>query len=393
MGKTSRKTHEQFIEEMNIINPNINILGKYKNTKSHVECECKICGFKWSPNVGNLLHNKSGCPVCAGNKIVKGMNDLWTTHPEIAKLLKFKEDGYITSHACNSRKLWFICPTCNHEIYKHPSEVYYHGLACPRCSDGYSYPEKFLFEILKQLNINFETQKTFKWSPSRYYDFYLNDYNTLIEVHGMNHYKEGFVTVGGKTFEEEKANDIYKKELANENKISKYIIIDCRYSKLEWCKNSVLNSELKTLLQFNENDINWMSVGINSLKSRKIITCDLWNNGKSIPEIADELKVARNTIREYLKECSKYNLCNYDPKIAREKSKERCSKKVICLNNLKVYNSLSDVKRELGLSTSGLAKCCKGETKNCGKLPDGTKLYWKYYEDYLKSTTLSGVSA
>ena len=34
-------------------------------------------------------------------------------------------------------------------------------MTCRKCSDGISYPEKFLYSILEQLNIDFETQKIF----------------------------------------------------------------------------------------------------------------------------------------------------------------------------------------------------------------------------------------
>lgn len=390
MSKTTKKTHEQFVKELNKISPTIKVLGKYKTMSNPVDCECKVCGYNWSPNAGNLLHNKSGCPVCAGNKIVKGINDLWTTNPEIAKMLKNKEDGYITSHACNSRKFEFICPSCSHEMKKRVSEVYYNGLSCPRCSDGYSYPEKLLFEVLKQLNVDFETQKTFDWIPLKYYDFYLTKYNTLVEVHGLNHYKSGFTTLGGKSVEEEQENDLYKKTLALNNGISNYIVIDCRYSKLDWCKNSIMSSDLKNILSFEENDIDWELANINSFKSRKITACNLWNEGKTLVEIANELKVARNTIREYLNECTQANLCNYDANEYKRKNKEYCSKKVICLNNKKIYDSISEVNRQLGLATSSVAKCCKGKQKYCG-IDEETneELHWKYYSEYIEELAIS----
>lgn len=391
MGKLLKQ--EEFIERLHDINPKINVLGKYKNTDTPVECECNICKYIWNPKPGNLLHNKSGCPVCAGNKIARGINDLWTTNPELACLLKNKEDGYITSHACNTKKFIFVCPCCGHEMKKRVSEVYYNGLACPKCSDGYSYPEKLMFDILKQLNIEFETQKTFDWIPMRYYDFYIEKYNIIIEVHGLNHYESGFQTIGGKTFEEEIKNDMYKKDMALKNNIIDYIVIDCRYSKLDWCKKSIMESKLTSILGFGESDIDWNAANISAFSSRKIESCNLWNKGKSIIEIAQHFKISTNTVREYLKDCTNVGLCTYNPKQYAGINNECCSKKVICLNTKVVYASLSEVHRQFGLSTSTLAKCCKGKYKYCGKLEDGTKLQWMYYDDYLKSTASSEVSA
>ena len=31
-----------------------------------------------------------------------------------------------------------------------------------------------------------------------------------------------------------------------------------------------------------------------------------------------------------------------------------------------------------------ISHCCNGKQKNAGKLPDGTKLKWMFYDEYLK---------
>ena len=63
-----RKNHQDFIEELANINSNINILSKYSSNKNHVECECKICGCIWNCKPSNLLSLKRGCPKCSKNK-------------------------------------------------------------------------------------------------------------------------------------------------------------------------------------------------------------------------------------------------------------------------------------------------------------------------------------
>lgn len=60
-----RKTHEEFIEELNGINKNIRILSRYKNARTYVECECLIDGHVWSATPDNLLRG-CGCPKCVG---------------------------------------------------------------------------------------------------------------------------------------------------------------------------------------------------------------------------------------------------------------------------------------------------------------------------------------
>lgn len=58
------KTHEEFIQEMDEINPNIIIKSKYTGANNYVECECKIDGHKWNATPHNLLKERS-CPKCA----------------------------------------------------------------------------------------------------------------------------------------------------------------------------------------------------------------------------------------------------------------------------------------------------------------------------------------
>ncbi len=63
-GKTGLKTHEQFLSEMSIIQPNIKISGEYVNGHTNIQCICKICGHKWQSKPYSLLQ-KHGCPRCA----------------------------------------------------------------------------------------------------------------------------------------------------------------------------------------------------------------------------------------------------------------------------------------------------------------------------------------
>ena len=88
-------TKEQFIKNVNSKNPkagNIEIIGEYTRSDNSIECKCKIDEYTWNPIAFSLY--KSGCPVCTNRVIVRGINDLWTTHPHIAKLLTNQNEGY-----------------------------------------------------------------------------------------------------------------------------------------------------------------------------------------------------------------------------------------------------------------------------------------------------------
>lgn len=65
-------------------------------------------------------------------------------------------------------------------------------------------------------------------------------------------------------------------------------------------------------------------------------------------------------------------------------SNSRKKRKVICLNNLMIYESIQKAANEMNLNISGLVKNCKNTQKSFGKDIDGNNLTWSYYDDYLK---------
>src|SRR5690606_762241 len=182
------------------------------------------------------------CPYCSGQRVLKGFNDIHTTHPEISRFLTDQSIGHMISAGCN-QKVSFTCVDCGHETVKTVGNVTFKGgYVCPRCSDGISYPEKFMMNVLDQLNIMYETQKTFIWSQKRKYDFYIPSFNCIIETHGQQHYRDAFHYFdGGATLEETQLNDLLKENLAKNNGIDKYIVIDCSESEINHIKQGILN--------------------------------------------------------------------------------------------------------------------------------------------------------
>lgn len=63
-GGNLKKSHEQFTEELLLINPNIEILSKYKSANQNIRVRCKIDGYEWETVPNTLFYNKTGCPKC-----------------------------------------------------------------------------------------------------------------------------------------------------------------------------------------------------------------------------------------------------------------------------------------------------------------------------------------
>ena len=319
-------------------------------------------------------------------------NSISNTNPELMVYLVNKEDGIKNSRG-SKNKIPMTCPNCGNKKNMSINDLRRQGFGCNKCSDHLSYSEKFLGNFLEQvLDKNFITQLSksiFKWCRDRRYDFYIDNIKCIVEAHGSQHYEEGFSRTfkNARTLKEERENDKYKENLAIENGIINYIIIDCRFSELEWIKENILNSQLPNLLNFKEEDIDWLKAHEAGCKSLVKIVCDMWNKSNKILDIAREIKVSETTVRRYLKKGSKIGLCEYNPQQEMQKRvnamTEKQNIKVICLTTEEIFNSIKEAGRKYNIFANSISQCCKGKLKSAGKLPDGTKLIWMYYEEYL----------
>lgn len=254
------------------------------------------CGHEWVDKVESRVGKNIKCPICAKKRVLIGYNDMWTTNPELAKLLVNPEDGYKYMQ-CSGKKTYFKCTKCNNTIQKKISEVKTSGLSCPKCSDSISIGEKIVYQLLKLNKIDFIHDSKTNFSRDRRYDFILEKYKIIIEVHGLQHYKlTGFHKLTGKSFEDEIQNDLLKKTLALENGY-KYIEINASKSDFTSIKNDIVSSILIDLIQidvttFDKIDLNYSTV----------IECwNMFDKGMSKREIARQLKIARNTVARYIK--------------------------------------------------------------------------------------------
>lgn len=64
------------------------------------------------------------------------------------------------------------------------------------------------------------------------------------------------------------------------------------------------------------------------------------------------------------------------------------TKKVVCLNNRMIFNSVVEANVYAGLNiySGNISEACQGKRNNAGKDKNGNPLLWAYYEDYLQMT-------
>jgi len=274
--------------------------------------KCVECNESFCRSVEVFIQLKNSCPYCSTHpKVVNKKISISTTHPHVVEMLEDKSWGDRLTSGTH-KKLNFICPKCGtlrKNLYV--NNVIRRGLPCYVCSDRISYPEKLMFNILTQLEIDFEIEKIFAWSKNlkhsvkilngnKRYDFYIPKHKLLIETHGGQHYKENtFNYLGGKTLEEERENDKIKKELAIKNGF-KYIEIDCSRSEIDYIKNNIISSELNSYINLSE--IDWVEAHLMSCTSKIFIVYELFvkTNG-DLDKISDEMKLSIYSVKEYLR--------------------------------------------------------------------------------------------
>lgn len=319
MNKPSRYKIGDVVE---ISNTTVEIVsvskGKYT---SKYEWKCTKDG-----HVGKLseteIHEKlKGCPVCSNKKVIKDINSVYATNPELVQYFVNEEDSYVNTIGSKTKVL-VRCPICGHEKEMAIHKLSTRGMSCDKCGDGISYPNKFVFNVLEQIGIEFEVEKTFCWLQDRKYDVYIPQYNMIIENHGRQHYDKTFEYTGkSRTIEEEIENDVYKRNTALQNGIETYIELDCRFSDDEFIMESIVNSGILEILGVKSCEIDWKKCHKYACSSLVYEVCELWNKGlKNSSEISKVMKISNSTSYLYLKKGAKLGLCDYDS----NKVKQEC---------------------------------------------------------------------
>lgn len=331
---------------------------------------CQICKSEYDASPKQKVIRNFNCPYCSSHR-VNHTNCIWTTNPRLAELLDDHNDGYLYTQNSNKKVNW-KCPNCGNKIKnKQICQINIQGLSCPKCSDGIKYPEKFMFSLLEQLNIDFEYQSSFQWSKNKTYDFYIPYLNCIIETHGKQHYEGSFEYRGGRSLKEEQENDCLKKTLTTNN-IDNYIVINCSVSEIEYIKSNIQKSILSTLVDLS--DVDWLKCHKNTLHSLIKVACDLWNAGyRSTNDIGKRMKLSKSTIQSYLMKGEKIGWCDYDPLKGNKKEIVQLTLKGEYVTS---WNSSMEASKKLDIPFSHICSVCKGQRKSSGNYR------WMYKDDY-----------
>lgn len=374
-----RSTNEEFIKKLSDVNKNIEPLEGYINCATKIRFKCLIDGNIFSSTPNNVLRGH-GCPLCGKKKgseratRTKLENNqsvmIGNKYPHLIKYLKNKEDAYLYGYSSAQKIVW-ICSTCNFEFMKSPSSMQSGDFICPNCIKNDSYPNRFMFNILTQLDIEFEREYSPDWIKPKRYDFYIPQYKLIIEMDGRLHNNQ-----------EAKINDNYKDEIASSHGL-KIVRISCDYRKTEErydvVSRNIRNSEL--LEYYNFDDINWDEANCFALKNEVSNVCELWEKYHDLDKIRDKTKLTLYTIKKYLNFGRENKMCSYDnEKCMIERRKQRIlnsehgrSVMVQCDQTGEIFPNMKLAGKKYNCNVSSFFY---NHGKSAGQLPDGTKLTW-----------------
>lgn len=354
-----------------ISNGQIIPLEKYINSNTKIKFLYVPDNITFYSTPGCIYQRKKFCFDEPKEKICKKIfYPISESRPDIFNLLKNKEDGYRYSYG-TKKKLKFICPNCHGDIVKQPMYLFSNttgSITCPRCNDGFSYPEKFISNFLYQNKTEYVYQLTsadFDWCNKYRYDFYITEMNWIIEVNGIQHYQDS----GFGTYEDVHENDLLKKELALKNGIDKYIVIDARFSDMDYISNSILSSELSDIIKY---EINWDKCDYYASGSIFLKVCSEWN-GKfdSIDNIVNKYQIHKNTVLRYLKKGSKIGIIDFNFQNYLEYSKlyhykkigEKEKKPILCVETGIRYDSIKEAQDLFCKTSKNITKALHGHLK------------------------------
>lgn len=195
------KNRKNIIEVIKYINgiENITYYGyNYNKNRLCIEYLCNI-----HPEIGiqkmdynNILRSNFLCKSCRKEHIRKQNfeEELYDLNPDIEILSDYVGDRLKVNVRClKDGYTWDVTAS---SLLDHPT--------CPKCRCTTSLSEKIIINLLDSYNVKHEFQKRLKGCKDKRilpFDFYLNDYNVLIEYDGEHHYKK--IPRGNSTVEEQ----------------------------------------------------------------------------------------------------------------------------------------------------------------------------------------------
>lgn len=211
------KTHEDYMQELSIKNPNVEVIGRYMGHQIKTLHHCLIHDEYWETIPSNALKG-CGCRKCLGEKISE---KCCKTHEQYVKdVEEINPDVEVVGQYINAKTpILHKCKIDGYEWMAIPF-IILAGYGCPQCNE--SSGERQVRQWLNKHNIKYEYQKPFKDCRDILplpFDFYLPDFNIAIEYQGGQHYKPVERFGGEEKFKLQQKHDNIKRQYCKNNNI------------------------------------------------------------------------------------------------------------------------------------------------------------------------------
>jgi len=132
-------TNELLLQEWNYEKNGV-LLPKHftRASEKKVWWKCSKCGYEWMAKISNREHGR-GCPCCAHRVVVKGVNDLESQFPHLAKEWNDEKNGDL--RPCDfvvgsNKSVWWKCSVCQYEYQAPINRRTSQNSGCRKCADS-----------------------------------------------------------------------------------------------------------------------------------------------------------------------------------------------------------------------------------------------------------------
>lgn len=268
-----KDTTESLKEKIKRQHPTIELISEHNgDNDSKITVKCVEHDITWVTTPHRLSQQKHGCIKCYENDRIKKLREKHSkmfidfVNEYYAPLYDTSEVKYVNSKTSVN----LICPIHGKFTLK-PDKMLSRLDGCPYCRE--SHLERDTRIILDKLNIVYEREKTFDWLVNKIKmptDFYLPEYNIVIECQGEQHIIERDDSLMNKNdnFEDKICRDKLKYNLCKEHNIPIIYIFNKLHSshRLDEHFNHMYDDAL-----FIEDIIEDSNILLNEIKKRSLI--------------------------------------------------------------------------------------------------------------------------
>lgn len=204
---------------------------------SSVPIICHKCGTIQRKSASNMINSseETMCIRCGKNGRPIFLEDFLKRMKECGKedyeVLEFKgiRSSAKFKHSCGF-------------VFTKTAENFLITNGCPKCYGKVSKGELKIERWLKENKVNYEKEKRFDFNLRSPFDFFLKDYNTLIEYQGEQHYRAVKFFGGEEHFQRQLANDEAKVKFCQDNGYFLVVIPYYDYNKIDDYLNQIIGS-------------------------------------------------------------------------------------------------------------------------------------------------------